>query len=458
MHLHWLWVQAHDLEIELAQLQEEGKDCPQELEQRLRALAERGNHHLATPEGQEEAGRLLDETARLPLRPGYPYREPSDWEGIVAERPPAPPLPGCVLDPAALRDKIYGAWLGRAYGCYLGKPVEGLRRRPGETYLMEGFLRETSQWPLSGCFSLDYPRELLAAYGLDRNHAQPWGAGPPYLPEDDDTNYTVVGLALMEQRGRDFTPRDVASFWLRHLPIEHVCTAERVAYRNFCLNLAPPASASYRNMYREWIGAQIRADFFGYAAPGRPELAAEYAWRDACISHVKNGIYGEMWAAAMLAAAYVLSDPGAVIQAGLAQVPRASRFTEAIQEVVAWHAQSGSYEQAVLAIEGRWDESNPHHWCHTISNAQICAAALLWSEGDYATAISRAVLPGFDTDCNGATVGSVMGMMLGGAALPAKLVGRLHDRIQTGVQGYLDCSIRELAEHMAQVVERPARA
>ena len=87
------------------------------------------------------------------------------------------------------------------------------------------------------------------------------------------------------------------------------------------LAIAPPHSATHRNPYREWIGAQIRGDFFGYAMPGRPGRAAELAWRDACISHVRNGIYGEMWVAAMVAAAAVTDDPRAVVAEGLAQVP-----------------------------------------------------------------------------------------------------------------------------------------
>jgi len=87
------------------------------------------------------------------------------------------------------------------------------------------------------------------------------------MPEDDDTNYTLLALKLVEQYGRDFTPDDVAESWLMNLPLLHVCTAERVAYINLAQSLYPPQSASYRNPYREWIGAQIRGDRSATSAP-----------------------------------------------------------------------------------------------------------------------------------------------------------------------------------------------
>src|SRR5258708_32280147 len=140
----------------------------------------------------------------------------------------------------------------------------------------------------------------------------------------------------MKRFGRASPSADVADFWLTDIPILHLCTAERVAYRNLCNLIPHPKSATFRNPFREWIGAQIRADFWGYAAAGNPELAAEFAWRDASVSHVKNGIYGEMWAAAMIAAAFVTDDTPTIIRAGLAQLPSRSRPPDSLDSVLWW--------------------------------------------------------------------------------------------------------------------------
>ncbi|HTE20289.1 MAG TPA: ADP-ribosylglycohydrolase family protein, partial [Armatimonadota bacterium] len=303
----WLYVSKTDLQTERRQCREEGKDLG-ELEEefaRVEAL------HLEDWGNQPAAQELLDRTAALPIRPEFPFDEPSDLEGIRALRPAsAPALPPLRLTDAELRDKAYGAWLGRVSGCLLGKPVEGWRRPR-----MWGYLKDTGRFPLSTYFSGEAPAEVREKYDIRGD--RPFIERVQFMPEDDDTNYTTTGLAILKKHGPEFTPVDVANFWLNEIPILHTCTAERVAYRNLCLLIPPPASASFRNVYREWIGAQIRADFWGYAAPGDPELAAEFAWRDASVSHVKNGIYGEMWAAAMIAAAFVTDDLPTLIEAGL---------------------------------------------------------------------------------------------------------------------------------------------
>ncbi len=220
----------------------------------------------ADPSLHARAAALLDACADLPMRADYPYDEPSDLEGIRRARPAETPF-WIITDPGDeyLFDHVLAAWLGRCAGCLLGKPVEGWR-----SPAMWGFLKDQGRYPLADFFRSDALAELYEKHKVSRDRA--YIDRVTHMPEDDDTNYTVTGLAIMKQRGAGFVPDDVAEFWLQNVPILHTFTAERAAYRNFINLISPPASATYRNPYREWIGAQIRADFWGYAALGNPKL------------------------------------------------------------------------------------------------------------------------------------------------------------------------------------------
>lgn len=441
----WLYLNKSDIETELRQCREEGRNLTGVEAEFDRVLA----LDLEDLSHQPAAQALLDRTIGLPLLPDYPYHEPDGLEEIRAARPASrPTLPALELDDEALLDKLHGAWTGRCTGCLLGKPVEGWNREK-----MWGYLKDLGRWPLDDFFRYDIAtQEVREKYRLDADRA--YADKVAYMPEDDDTNYTTTGFAILQRRGRDFTPADVANFWLQEIPVIHTCTAERVAYRNFCNLLAPPASASFRNPYREWIGAQIRGDFFGYAVPGNPELAAEFAWRDASISHVKNGIYGEMWAAAMIAASFVTADLGQIIEAGLGQIPEKCRLADDVRLAMAWHAEGCDFDTAVERLHRKWDENNAHDWCHTISNAMVVAIGLLWGEGDFGRTLCRSVQPCFDTDCNGATCGSIVGIIHGRAALPERWAGHIHDTLHTGVTGYHVVKLEEMARQSLELVLR----
>lgn len=440
----WLYISKTDLETERRQCAEEGKDLSPLAEEfaRVEAL------DLEDPAHQAAAQALLDRTVALPVRPDFPYHEPSDLEGIRAARPAnRPVLPPLRLSDAELRNKAYGAWLGRVSGCLLGKPVEGWRRPR-----MWGYLRETGRFPLSAYFSLNAPAEVREKYDVRPERC--FLETVKFMPEDDDTNYTTTGLAILKRHGAGFTPLDVANFWLREIPLLHCCTAERVAYRNLSLLIPPPASASYRNVYREWIGAQIRADFWGYAAAGDPELAAELAWRDACISHVKNGIYGEMWAAAMIAAAFVTEDLTTILEAGLGQIPERCRLADEVRAVMQWHRDGLSYDAASERIHAKWDERRAHDWCHTISNAMVVTLGLLWGERRFGETLTRAVQACFDTDCNGATAGSVIGILHGAQEVPGEWIAPFRDTLETGVTGYHRVKLKDMAEETFRLMQQ----
>lgn len=442
----WLWLSRDALTTELMQLEDEGRDVSSlraEFE-RLLALDE---EELSAAPNQERAGALLDAAQRLPMRADYPFREPSGLAEIRELRREAPRRIERPLPAAELEDRLLGAWLGRCAGCLLGKPVEGVRT--GELW---GFLKMSGQWPLRDYIRFDVDARTAEAYpdfvarkALD---------ALDHMPSDDDTDYTVACTLVLKRKGAAFTPVDVARFWLSNLPLLRTCTAERVAYRNFAMQVQPPESASFRNPYREWIGARIRADAYGYVCAGDPERAAEFAWRDASMSHVKNGIYGAMLVAAMLAAAPVCRDAVELLEAGRREIPATSRLYADIGEALAWHAAGLSYDDAVARIHERWDERTPHHWCHANSDTMVCAAALLWGEGDFGKSVCRAVQPGFDTDCNGATVGSLMGMMLGAKGIPSSWTGRLNNTLKTSLIGHETANIEAMARETAALCER----
>ena len=450
MEIAWSKISRQDLAFELEQLEDEGRNVKR-LVERFAKVSRQDFRKAAV---RERAMKLLVEAQRLPPVMGYPFVEPSALAAIRRERPRRRETVALSLTRAALLDSFLGAWLGRCAGCLLGKPIEGIKSKS-----LWGYLADTGQAPLSRYIGSRAPKRVYEKNGIPDFMRERMGV--PFtakrMVEDDDTNYTVAGLALMKEHGAEFAPEDVAQFWLDHLPLGHLATAERVAYRNFALGIGPPESATYCNPYREWIGAQIRADFYGYAAAGDPERAAELAWRDASISHVKNGIYGAMWVAAMLAAAPALDDPADVVRGGLAQVPRKSRLAKGVGGILAMQRAGAGADDVLADMHRRWDETNFHHWCHTVSNAEVVAMALLYGGRDFGRSICLAVNACFDTDCNGATTGSILGMMLGAKKLPDAWTAPLHDTLETGVAGYALVKISDLATETL-AIHRSARS
>ncbi|MDD6262629.1 MAG: ADP-ribosylglycohydrolase family protein [Clostridiales bacterium] len=381
---------------------------------------------------------LFGIVSNVGMRADYPFREPSDLDGIRAERD-GYFQEGAV--PTDMRGKIAGAWYGRICGCLLGKPVEGLR-----TEALIPLLEMTGNYPMHRyILKSDITDEICARFDSGFR-TRCWADNISCAPVDDDTNYTVLAQLMIDRCGREFTPENVCNMWVASQSRNAYCTAERIAFRNIVNGYRPPNTAKYKNPCREWIGAQIRGDYYGYINPGNPELAAEMAWRDASISHIKNGIYGEMFVAAMLSCAACSDDMTGVIRGGLGQIPAGSRLYKAITGVIEKFEKGVSAEDCMADIHAEYDEHTAHGWCHTISNAMIVAAALLYGGGDYGRSVCLAVQTGFDTDCNGATVGSVIGMMKGVKAIGAEWTDPIKGVQDTSIFGVGKVGIDTLVE------------
>ena len=441
--LHEWDLYAKQLRTELRQSLEEGLDIEQ-----YRSLFE-GVIAMPMDENKERAANILfDIVSGASLREDYPYLEPSDLSCILKARNPLLWTKPDKMLPEDLADRIRGAWYGRIIGCLLGKPVEGIR-----TDELLPLLKASGNYPMHRyILSSDVTEEQMKSYRF-RLAGRCFADTVNAAPVDDDTNYTVLYQMVVEKYGRAFTTYDVARTWVSKQSKNAYCTAERVAFLNFVKGYLPPDSAIYQNPYREWIGAQIRGDYFGYINPGNPEMAADMAWRDASVSHIKNGIYGEMFASAAIACAAVCEDIEQILLGGLAQIPATSRLYEAVMKVIDRYKQGESAESFFSDLHSRWDEFNVHDWCHTISNAEIVAASLLWSKGDFDRAICMAVEQGFDTDCNGATVGSILGMRGGMSVIGEQWLAPLHGKLQTSIFGVDTVEIETLVERTLQHME-----
>jgi hypothetical protein len=435
------------LREEIVQRRDEGCQIPAALLARIDAIDEARdawNFDAVLP--------LYDELMDLPEDRELAAREPCDLEAIRALRPDGPRDLGWRPRDEELVDRLHGAWTGRAVGCALGKPVEGMGMSREDGRLVgrariRRYLENRGEWPLRDYFSGRDVGDGMTLW-CPASHRERIA----YMEPDDDIHYTLTGLGVLERWGPGFSWENVPRFWLAHIPMSAICTAEAQAIENFLARstpgyggksaATPEFTRGHRNPYREWIGAQIRADGWAWACAGKPELAAELAYRDASWTHERNGIYGEMMFAAIEAAAFVERDPAALVSIGLSEIPRECRLARHVRECLGWVKAAPDAETCMSRLEERLPEMSP---VHTINNALVCVLSLFYGGMDAAASITTSVTCGLDTDCNGATVGSVVGAAAGRAKLGTALADPLHDTIRPAMIGFAEVTMSELA-------------
>jgi ADP-ribosylglycohydrolase len=341
--------------------------------------------------------------------------------------------------------RIRAAWTGRISGCQLGKPVEVLAMRQGLQALTD-YLEKADALPLR-----DYvpclEDSLVAQIG--RRSCKGW---LERSEPDDDINYTVLALMMLERHGIELSTADVARAWLQRLPAGVTFTAERAAYRVLLERAhqgfefgAPPGfdlAECAVNPFSDWIGAQIRADLYGWVCPGRPELAAELARRDAALSHTGDGIYGAVFVAALGAAIPATDSFSAALEAALEHIPRESEAAGAVR----FGASLTGSDDAVPRLHERYGELSP---VHTVNNLALVVWALLSGEDDFSRAIGDAVAAGWDTDCNGATVGGLWGLT--GRSIPAHWADPWQGRVAVQLAGVGELALDDLVERTLAV-------
>lgn len=381
-------------------------------------------------ESRKSLRSALARLKKLPGDPNLASREPNNLGGIQGLRPAGPRRLWARFDRTEYADKLEGALLGRMAGCTLGAPVEfwsiekmaALAKENGEAF------------PPSGYWSR-VPEPGLKRYGVSPREDYT-SKGMSGVPVDDDIVYTLLGLLIMEQYGPEFTVEDVGEAWLKFLP--YACTAEDIALRNLKKGVAAARVGAKDNPFCEWIGADIRADAWGYMAPGWPERAADLAYRDAYLSHRRQGIYGEMFFAATIAAAFEADDPLEAVRIGLTEIPRGCALARAIKWALRIAPDIGDHVDARRVVESRFAEMSH---AHTINNACLTVLGLAMGGTDFSKVIGTIVAMGMDNDCTAATAGSIVGAVVGKEGIPEHWYSKFDNTIHSYLKGRKKFSI-----------------
>lgn len=260
-----------------------------------------------------------------------------------------------------------GCWLGKAVGGTLGMPYEGVRHT------------------LSLSFYDPVPTEMLP---------------------NDDLDLQVVYAFLLNRMAQPRVDRVLLAEGWKHIgmsPDEY-----GICKRNLAMGLLPPTTGSYDNPFTQGMGAAIRTELWACLAPGNPELASRYAYEDACMDHAGEGIYAAQFLAAVEAMAFIESDRDRLLDAGLTYIPRDCLLYKAISDTRQWWAQTGDWATTQQKLADRYMTDN---FTDVIINLAYIVLGWLAGGSDFSKGICAAVNAGQDTDCTGATLGALLGII-----------------------------------------------
>ncbi|MGI5959694.1 MAG: ADP-ribosylglycohydrolase family protein [Massiliimalia sp.] len=289
-----------------------------------------------------------------------------------------------------LKDKIYACWIGKNIGGTMGTPYEGTR----EILDLSGFSTE-----------------------------------PGVVLPNDDLDLQLVWLRAMDELGPEgVDEQSLAEYWITYIGPNW--NEYGIGKNNLRDGLLPPLSGQCFN--EQWLhsnGAWIRTEIWACLYPGSPENAIRYAFYDACVDHgYGEGTYAAIFIAAMESAAFVFDDIQVLLDIGLSKIPADCRVAKSVQLV------RECYENGVYWKETRErlvEQSRDIGWFQAPANVGFVVLGLLYGQCDFKKSMILALNCGDDTDCTGATVGSLLGIMKGTAGIPADWRQYIGDSIVT---------------------------
>ncbi len=230
---------------------------------------------------------------------------------------------------------------------------------------------------------------------------------PTGMLPNDDLDLQVINLECILRTGFPVCRKNLGELWQTHmadsLPDEY-----GVSVNNQKMRLYAPLSGQYNNKFTDGMGAAIRSELWACLAPANPALAAALSREDACNDHDGDGLYAEMFLAALESLAFIKSDLREMIGEALCFVPYGSRLKNGLCDVLSmWdkHCDVMKVREEFLA------KYKVQNFTDVTINLAFILLSLVSGRGSFDKTICTAVGLGYDTDCTGATVGSIFGIM-----------------------------------------------
>lgn len=265
-------------------------------------------------------------------------------------------------------DKIWGGWVGKCAGGILGAPIEGFK-----------------------CFHKIELSEKL----FETNYP------------NDDLDLQVLWLDLVKQKGPRIDEYDMGEFWHEH--VDFPWGEYGLAARNLKCGVLPPLSGQHNNDYwNRGMGSPIRSEIWGMLCAGDPEKAAQYAKMDSSIDHYGFSVEAEMFLSACEAIAFFESDIPVILKKAAALFPADNEIVNMYRKVVEFNT-SSDYETTKGKIKSYFGDAD---FTSSPMNVAFAVHALLNFPAKMESVI-KAVNLGHDSDCISATVGALLGTIIG---------------------------------------------
>jgi ADP-ribosylglycohydrolase len=311
------------------------------------------------------------------------------------------------------KEKVYAGVLGKIIGVYLGRPFEG--------WTHDRIMNELGE---------------ITGYVHDR-------LGVPLIVTDDDITGTFSFIRALEdypESGKSITSREIGMGWLNTI-IEgqtilwwggRGVSTEHTAFLNLKEGIEAPRSGSIAQNGQstaEQIGAQIFIDAWAMVAPDNPELARKLAIEAGTVSHDGASVEAAVVIAVMESLAFAQKDISQLIESALSYISDRSIIKLMARELIEFRKREGDWHRALAFIQDRYGYDKYPGNCHIVPNHGLILMALLYCDNDFLKAQTIINTSGWDTDCNAANVGCIMGIKNGLAGIPASLRDPVNDRL-----------------------------